>query len=263
MLANVDKRYDSGDKIQALSTALAFHAQAKHLSTTDELNYYTYCSEIYRKDLRNYDKYIAYADSIIALLDKNHQNKNLLSRYVHAYNMKADAYFSKGLYNESFEYYYQAQVLAKETGDSCELSKYSYSLGMALYRQQRYLESAQYFIESYNEASQCPNDFIYFYHKQELLDNIGLCYFKAGKYDSAMLYYKKTLQYLDTNYMHFGKGESVYLSPKAVVWGNMADIFIKYKDYDTAETLLKKSIAVNMQKAYTYRAKTRQALKQY
>jgi len=228
----------------------SYREQAKHLSITDEMNYYVYCSEIYRKDLKDYDIYIAYADSIISAIDNRKLAKQFHSKYVHAYNMKADALFAKGLYNESYEFYFQAKVLAKETGDSCELSKYSYSLGMALYRQQRYLESAQYFIESYDEAAQCQDAFIYFYHKQELLDNIGLCYFKAQKYDSAMIYYSRTLRYIDSNYLRFDKRESVYLSPKAVVLGNMADIFIKNKNYDTAKALLKKSIAVNLQKGY-------------
>lgn len=251
VLARADRLYDSGDKINALDTVIAYRAHTSNLSVIDEINYYTFCSEIYRKDLRDYDRYIAYADSIIAVADKSGQHKNLRSRYVHAYNMKADALFAKGLYNESYEYYFQAKVLAKETGDSCELSKFSYSLGMALYRQQRYLESAHYFIESYDEAAQCRDAFIYFYHKQELLDNIGLCYFKAQQYDSAMMYYLKTLRYIDSNYMRFDKRESVYLSPKAVVLGNIADIFIKYKNYDTAKAMLKKSINVNLQKGYT------------
>ena len=248
VLSKADRLYDSGYKMKALNYVMVYHSQAKKLSITDEMNYYIYCSEIYRKDLQDYDTYIAYADSIISAVDKSNQGKNLLTRYVHAYNMKADALFAKGLYNESYEYYFQAKILAEKTGDSCELSKYSYSLGMALYRQQRYLESAQYFIESYNEAAQCRDVFIYFYHKQELLDNIGLCYYKAQRYDSAMSYYNKALRYIDSNYLRFDKKESVYLSPKAVVLGNMADIYLIHKNYDTAKALLNKSIAINLQK---------------
>ena len=252
VIAKGDRIYDSGDKMEALTYVMAYYNKAKsQLSLADKMNYYTYCSEKYRKDLQDYDKYTAYADSILLALDNSDQKKNMLFRYVQAYNMKADALFAKGLYNESYDYYFQAKILAKETGDSCSLSKYSYSLGMALYRQQRYIESAQYFIESYNEAAQCRDVFIYFYHKQELLDNIGLCYYKAQKYDSAMMFYAKALRYIDSNYLRFDKTESVYLSPKAVVYGNMADIFINNKNYDTAKALLKKSITINLQKGYT------------
>ena len=246
-----DRIYDSGYKMKALEYVIARHAKTKNHDLIDEMNYYTFCGEVYRKDLNDYDKYMAYADSIIATIDKSGRGKDMQGRYIQAYNMKADALFAKGLYNESYDYYFQAKNLAKQTGDSCSLSKYSYSLGMALYRQQRYLESVQYFIKSYYEAAQCKDIFIYFYHKQELLDNIGLCYFKSQKYDSAMLYYSKALQYIDSNYMRFDKTENVYLSARAVVLGNMADVYINTKNYDTGKALLKKSIAINLQKGYT------------
>lgn len=251
IMKRTEQLYDSGYKMQALSFLIYNHATATNLTLLDEMNYYTYCSDIYRKELNDYDKYIIYADSIILVIDKSGQGKNMIFRYVQAYNMKADALFAKGLYNESYDYYFKAKILAKQTGDSCSLSKYSYSLGMALYRQQRYSESAQYFIESYKEAAQCKDVFIYFYHKQELLDNIGLCYYKSKKYDSAMFYYTKALLYIDSNYLRFDKTESVYLSPMAVVLGNIADIYIINGNYDTAKTLLKKSIAINLQKGYT------------
>ncbi len=156
----------------------------------------------------------------------------------------------KELYIESYDYYYRAKKLASETADSCSLSQYSYSLGMVLYRQQRYLEAASHFIESYSEASQCVDKFVFFYHKQEVLDNIGLCYFNAQKYDNAMLCYNKALAYIDSNYLRFDKPESAYISAKAVVYGNMAAVYIALKNYDTAKALLEKSININLQKGY-------------
>jgi len=65
-----------------------------------------------------------------------------------------------------------------------------------------------------------------------------------------MLYYQKALAYIDSNYDHYNKNESVYISAKAVVYGNMADLYTILKNYDTAKTLLKKSIAINLQKGY-------------
>ena len=217
----------------------------------DDMNYFVYCAEIYRRDFKDYDKYIAYADSMLIVLDKNGQSPDLQYRYVEAYNMKADALFSKGLYSESYDYYYKAKKLAGETGDTCSLSGYSYSLGMVLYRQQRFVEAAAHFIESYNESAGCKDKFVYFYHRQEILDNIGLCYFNVQKYDSAMVYYRKALAYIGANYMHYDKPESVYKSAQAVVYGNLADIYLGLKNYDTAEVLLEKSISINLQKGYT------------
>ncbi len=242
--------YDTGNKTAALAMLISAHANAKKLSVMDDLNYYAYCGEIYKKDFKDFDKNIAYADSMIHVLEKCRRNKKLLSKYVQAYNMKADALFARELYNESYDYYYRAKTMAKENDDSCAMSKYSYSLGMALYRQQNYLNSANYFIESYEESAHCSDLFSYFYHRQELLDNIGLCYYKCQRYDRAMSYYEKAIKYIDSNFMRFDKPASVYLSARAVVIGNMADVFIARKSMDSARVLLQNSIDVNLQKGY-------------
>ena len=251
VIVKAERISDSGYKTNSLAYIISEHAHSKNLTVMDEMNYFAYCAELFRKDFKDYDKYMAYADSMLSTLEKNNQKAILPYRYVQAYNMKADALFAKGLYPESYDYYYQAKKLAKETGDTCSLSQYSYSLGMVLYRQQRFLEAASHFIESYNESSECKDKFIFFYHRQEVLDNIGLCYFNMQKYDSAMLFYKRTLAYIDSNYMRYDKRESAYISAKAVVYGNMASVYVALNNYDTAKVLLEKSININLQKGYT------------
>jgi len=252
VLAKAERIHDSGYKTRAINYVTNVHAHATNLSVADEMNYYTYCGEIFKKDFKEYDRYILCADSIVMILEKTHQLTNLHYRYVQAYNMRADGLFDKGLYNDAYDNYYIAKKLAKEDGDQCSLSAYSYSLGMVLYKQQRYLEAAGHFIASYNEAAACTDNFLYFYHKQEVLDNTGLCYNKALKYDSAMLYYKKAIAYIDSNYMRFeNKSENPYISAKAVVFGNMADVYLALNSYDTARALLEKSISINLQKGYT------------
>jgi len=242
---------DSGYKAEAFEMVTSAHANTGNLTAEDDMNYYTWCGEYYRKDLKNYDKYIAYADSIMLALEQSRQVTNLPQRSIQAYEMKADALFAKGMYNESYDYYYKAQKMAKDTHDSCSLSQFSYSLGMVLYRQQRFMDAAGYFTEALNDINHCKDEFVFFYRRQELLDNIGLCYYHARQYDSAMLFYNKTLACIDGNHHRFGKNESVYASARAVVYGNMADLYIIFKDYDTAKTLLKKSISINLQKGYT------------
>ena len=237
--------------MKALALVISAHAHTQGLTVMDDMNYFVYCADYYRRDYKDYDKYMAYADSMLTTLENNNQKAILPNRYVQAYNMKADALFAKGLYIESYDYYYQAKKLAMETGDSCSLSQNSYSLAMVLYRQQRFLEAAGHFIESYNESSECHDKFIFFYHRQEVLDNIGLCYFNAQKYDSAMLYYTRALAYIDSNYMRYDKRESTYISAKAVVYGNMAGVYLTLRNYDTAKVLLEKSIHINLQKGYT------------
>jgi signal transduction histidine kinase len=249
-IAMADKVYDAGDKIKALHILITAHSADKKLSVADEMNYYTWCAETYRKDLNDIEQYLAYADTIIETLEKNELVKDMANRYIQALNMKADAFFQKALYNESYDYYYKAKKLAEDNSDSCSLSQFSYSLGMVLYRQQRYLDAAGYFKEANSEINRCKDMFIFFYRRQELLDNIGLCYYHAEKYDSAMAYYKKAVAYIDANNLRFGKNKNVFISARAVVYGNMADLYTIIKKYDTAKILLKRSTAINIQKGY-------------
>lgn len=242
--------YDSGYKAEALEMVRSVRNHSPELSIQDQINYFAYCGEIYRKDFNDYDKYIAYADSIVEVLEKNKVVKQLPARCIQSYEMKADGLLSKGMYNEAYEYYYRAKKLAEETRDSCSLSQYSYSLGMVLYRQQRYQAAATHFFESFNESNPCRAEFGFFYRRQELLDNLGLCYFHLGKYDSAMLFYNKTLQYVIANHSKFGKNESVFASARAVVYGNMADVFSELKQFDTSVKLLQQSIDINLQKGF-------------
>jgi signal transduction histidine kinase len=251
VISRAERIYDSGYKEKALAFAQYAHSHSRGLTVADEMNYYTYVSGIYRKDFKRYDKYLLYADSMLDVLDKNDAGKILPFRYVQAYNMKGDALFAKGLYNESYDYYYKAKALAKSTFDSCSLGHYSYSLGMVLYRQQRYHEAALYFLVSFNESKACIDNFLYFYRSQELLDNIGLSYFGAKNYDSALYFYNKALAYIDSNYMRFGNSEKKCITAKAVIYGNLGNLYIAQNKFGEAEELLKKSISINLQKGYT------------
>ena len=244
--------YDSGKKAEALIYIRNIHAKADNLSIQDEMNFYSYCSTIYMKYYKDYDHSIALADTMLSILEKNGLLKKLPIREIQAYNMKADALLAKGLYNEAYDQYFIAKRLAKETGDTCSMSSYSHSMGMVLYRQQKFVEAASNFKQSFSEAGHCTEGFTYFYLKQELLDDIGICYSKARQFDSAMVYFKADYAYVMSNFKKFPhKREAVYESALAVIDGNMADVYLATGVYDTARALLDRSIKVNLQKGYT------------
>jgi two-component system sensor histidine kinase VicK len=251
VLIRADKSHDSGNKKEELQLVLQAHSTIKNLTIADEIDYFNYCNVRYGS-IKNYDKCIEIADSMLMLLDKADNNKYIRQWQSVAYNAKADALFAKGLYNDAYDNYFKAHKTAKDNADSCSLRTYAYSLAMVLYKQQRFKESAASFKEAFKEAAPCSEDFNLFYFKQEVLDNIGLCYNALHEYDSAMNYYTKALDYLNG---HTGKYDhkevSVYEAPKAVVYGNMAEIFVHKGALDTAAKLYNKSIAINLQKGYS------------
>jgi len=251
VLASGDRIYDSGFKKKAIDYVVSERSKFKNLTIEDELSYYTYCNTIYVKDFNDYDRSIALGDSMLTLLAKEGLMDKMPVRRIQAYNIEASALLAKGRYRDAFNNFFNAKKLAASTGDTCSLSEYSYSLGMVLYRQQKFAEAALYFLQSYDEAMRCENDFTYFYRRQELLDNIGLCYSKRGRYDSAILYFERDLAYIDQNRGKFAnKEERVYDAATAVVWGNIADIYVAKADYNTADSILVKSISVNLQKGF-------------
>lgn len=250
VLAQADHLNDSGFKDEALALVQKAHKAATDLTIGDEMKYTTYCNIAYgnRKD---YDGSIRILDSMLYILEQAHQNTEIAKMQTVVNNAKADALFAKGLYNEAYDHYYKAQRLAKDHADSCSLRSYSYSLAMVLYKQQKYAQAAHQFIEAYNESLSCEDNFNLFYFKQEVLDNTGLCYSALHQYDSAMTYYNKALDYLENGAERYGKkSNSVYEAPKAVVYGNMAEVYLNMGKQDTAKMLFSKSIAINLQKGY-------------
>jgi signal transduction histidine kinase/Tfp pilus assembly protein PilF len=246
-----DKLSGTGNKAEALSMIQSAHSRLEGLSIEDEIKYYTFCNIIYNH-ANEHDNSILIADSMLAVLEHAEDNPKVTSWKTVAYNIKADALFAKGNYNDAYNYYHVAQMLATKTNDSCALRTYSYRLAMTLYKQQRFREAAEKFKTAHRQSMVCGDNFNLFYFRQELLDNIGLCYNALKTYDSAIVYYNKALSYLDENTGKFeNKLPNVFEAPKAVVYGNLAEVYVNLGKYDSAKDLYKLSININLQKGYT------------
>ena len=216
------------------------------------MHYYTYLINVSCHH-NNPDLCIRLADSMLAILHDSPENQMTLRWRTDANNAIANALFQKGSYDDAYNYYFKAQKLAKDHSDQCAMRSYAYSLAMVLYRQQRYAEAVRQFIEAYDHSSLCSQDFNIFYFRQEVLDNIGLCYSAMHRYDSAMYYYNAALRYLNTNSntnRYDNKRPGVYEAPKGVIYGNMAQAYLKTGHTDSAKLLLSKSIDINLRKSH-------------
>ena len=141
--------------------------------------------------------------------------------------------------------------MARDNLDSCELDDYTYRLGIVLYQQEHFDEAAENFKQSFTESAACEYTFSLFYRRQELLDNIALCYYKADKDDSALLYFNSALEYIDANRKNFpNKSSALFEQARAVIYGNMASVYDGKEDEAKAKELYQKSIAINSKKGY-------------
>lgn len=183
---------------------------------------------------------------MLRVLEKNNIDKKSPERYAQANFSKGDALFGLGNYGDAYNYFYKAKKIAKDNLDSCELDDYTYRLGIVLFRQERFEEAAENFKQSFEESSACAFVFSLFYRRQELLDNIGLCYYKLGTYDSALRYYDKALTYINENQKNFAeKTNNLFEQARAVIYGNLASVYEIEGKNDKAEELYKKSISIN------------------
>jgi len=245
--------HDSGYIIQALHYLDSVSVQAPPKNTLDIFHYYYFFFDYYNNHIRTRDalKAVAYSDSMIYILEKNGDGKRYMRQYGQALFSKGDALFMDKNYAAAYKYFYEAKTIIKEDVDPCAAANYSYRLGMVLFKQDRFLEAAYYFEESYTEFENCDLDFAIFYRRQELLDNIGLSFSRVGKYDSAMHYYDAALSYIKDNYGHYPTKPAAFREKaNAVIYGNMATVYNSLGEEDRAIALLNKSIAINQQEGF-------------
>lgn len=193
---------------------------------------------------------LLYADSMLYVVNENGGQKKNPLLYSEACFAKGDVYFTMHDYGNAYPIYFTGYQIGKNHLDKFVLSAYSYRMGMITYQQAHYNLAINYFKDSYAQALPIDTGFIAFYRNQEILDNIGLAYRHLNKPDSALTYFQKSIDYVNLKGHNFDKIRKAGLMDmaRAVVYGNQADVYIKRKQYPTAIALLKKSLAVTLQK---------------
>lgn len=207
----------------------------------------------YRRENTNTNN--LYVDSIIYTLEQYKLKDKYPAVYADALNNKGNMFFEAGDLKTAFEYYYKARVSVVMTGDTCLLADQSYHLGMVCYRQEKYTDAISHFRSSLAETKACKDANTIFYRSCELMTNVALAQGHLGLHDSALAAYRSLELFLDTSNKKFGDpniGKFVTVA-HAVAWGNIAGVFVAQKKYDSAEQLLRRSIAVNTQTAFDNR----------
>lgn len=232
-------------QVQYIDSAI----EGRDLTISEKIKVYEFKAGIFTSQLNDYEKANAIADSMIALVEKNGPEK-YKTEYAVANYAKGDVLFNQRKYNDAYAHYYKARLIGKTSLDSCTLGEYSFRLALILYRQARFNEAAEKFSVSFAESSSCNFDFIRYYRLQQVLSNVGLSYYKAGNNDSALHYYNKGLQYIHDHEKDFPGRQYQHDIARAVIYGNLADIYRLKGDSATAKTLLKQSIAINVIKGH-------------
>jgi signal transduction histidine kinase len=126
-----------------------------------------------------------------------------------------------------------------------------------MYKKGHYKLAANYFKDSFGQTladgKTFDRDFVGFYRRQELLDNIGLSYKHNNQNDSSLVYFDKALNEINTNAHKFPDRKQHLDMARGVVYGNKAEVYVLQGLNTQAIALLKKSIAINLQGGYDNR----------
>jgi signal transduction histidine kinase len=218
------------------------------LDAVNRFEYFLIHYNLNYKQKNDYAAAMVNADSMLAIVQNTRDKKKLAKQLGIAYFAKGDVYFNTGRYAEAYQYYFNGEQTGKNYVDNCTIADYSYHMGMIMYKQEHYQLAAQHFINSFDQSKSCLDNFVYYYRRQELLDNAGISYYKANMPEHAQIYYEKALEYITTNGVKYPDQAGRIEMAKGVVYGNLAKIYMDKKDIAKAGYLLKQSIAINLKK---------------
>ncbi len=198
-----------------------------------------------------YNKQINYADTLIELVNNNTSEEKGSLILINAYFDKAAGYYNLQNYEVANATYFKAYDLADKYGNTTSKSNLAYDIAMKMYQQKKFDISLQYFKYTYKYLLE--DTITSLPHKnnklQELLDNMGLCNYNLNKLDSALYYYNACINFINnTNNSLAIDAHNNFMRKQGalgVVHGNMAKVFVKQNNIDTAIVLYKKAIAYN------------------
>jgi signal transduction histidine kinase len=212
--------------------------------------YYRYGCGYYHTNKKDELAALHYADSMLLLVHDKANAAGYQSMLAIANLSKGDVLFALKQYNEACNYYHAGKLAAERSAEQHTLSEYSYRLGMATYRNEKYNTAARYFKDAFEQGSRSNNNFSDFYRRQEILNDIALSYVHAGKPDSAIMYGNKALRYIQENETSYLPAkEQLIAVANGVIYGTLGQAYLQQHDAAGA-SLLQKSIAINQQPGY-------------
>ncbi len=245
VVAQADLLIDLGKVSEAMAKVDSMRRAINDPTVADQFKYYKFYSSYYYHNLSRYDLAKVYTDSMMMVISEHNASGDYDIQLAECNYSLGDILFRLKKYDAAYESFYKAKRLAEKSGNPCNLSNYSYRLGMILFQQARFRSAAHYFIRSYEDSKGCTDDFSSFYRQQELLNNIALSYTRQGVTDSALHYYQAALDFINGNTNRFPERALFYEIARGVIYGNQGQIYAMKGQHLQAESLFKKSIAIN------------------
>jgi len=247
------KMANNGLKVQAMQFVHRTYDTLPKKSVADKYAYYSFMFDFYHSYYsvsKNLDSALIYSDSMLLVIEDNRMTKVLAAEYAKAFADKAEIYREQDKYPEAVKTASISRLIAEASGDYCSVAEYNSIIALAMYKQEKYLEAADYYKRSLAQATACEETAVTYHRVQSWLDNLGLAYTRANMPDSAIIYYNKAEEYIVAKQYLYSFQPRFPKIALGVVYGQKAQAYQQKGDYKTAEALYKKSISINMQKGY-------------
>lgn len=218
----------------------------RHLTTAEQLLIFRRKKNIYYFDIKNYRLAATYADSMVVLLEQPEFAGNHGDLF-EAYISKADACYALDRFEDAFIYYGMAkELIPLISSNQSVVGSYYYRIANAYYSEERFEEAVTHFKIALQKFESVENpDFETIFRKQEILSDIGLSFEHASIYDSALHYYNKASELINSDKSAFNGKQLSIDEANSVVFGNIGSVYKKMHLFDSARKYLQSSIYLN------------------
>lgn len=223
------------------------YAQFKQPNTRDLVRKLTYQAQILYFKQGKYIETLEKVDSLLEITKDDLESYG--ENYVDALYYKGNILIALNDNHLGSQYFQKAYQFTKEHLDICQKSYYHGHLASLLFKQGKYKQGIQQYHIYFAENGNCDKKNVknYFSSRQNALNSIGFGYEQLGMYDSAALYYHKTIDYIDTVGVYFPNYHEFVNIARSVTLGNLGGIYLHQKKYDEALIALDSSINFNSQ----------------
>lgn len=237
---------NSGQYRKSLRFLDSAYRQMQQKTPTDLWERFNFLSRIYLNYDIDLDRSRAYLDSMFWVLEN--RSKVYKKEYAQTKFLEGDWYKAKKQFDNAFASYFEGREFGLKNLSNCLISNLTYQLGMFRYGQMQFAESIPYFKQAIQENQDCwDGDMIVqkLYFPQMYRNTLALAFEKTGELDSAAIHYRNGLQFLTDAEKKYPGEQNLILLAKGVFMGNLGGALAKLGQFEEAESLLLKSIAIN------------------
>ncbi|WP_256004887.1 ATP-binding protein [Pedobacter deserti] len=252
LIQRADDLINAGEIDRSLRYLDSSYAKFNNAGRIDNWKRYRHLCYFYINYKFSAQKANLYVDSMFRVLkglEDDHKNE-----YAHSMFSRGDVLRAQNHYNEAFYKYYEGRQYALQNLDTCDLGSFTNRLGLIRYAQQDFLKAVSYFKQAQAELSHCQDSSSTFETSfmlpQSIYNNIAFSYEQAGKADSALIYYRIGLEYIEREQPKYPDRKAYIESAVGVFCGNLGGQYALIGKTAEAEKYLKRSIALNDREGY-------------